>query len=161
MSELRHIPSPEYRAGGAVNRDAYEISVCFDQPSTKRVGATGFLSRPQPSHQRASTAIRPTQPTHPYPLFPTDVSSHYRQQHHQRHRWLRVPHPSLLARHVRSPLAFLTRRPRPTPQETSPSIAIHTRERDSGCRADGGRRSDAHREGLSLDHHSAAARSCA
>ena len=115
---------------------------------------------PEQASAQPSTAIDSHQPQIPSKSsFPKDVPSHDCQQHHQQHRWVRVAHPSLLARHVRSPLAFLTRSPRPTAQETSPSIEIYSRERDSGCGADGGRRSDAYREGLSLDHHSAAARS--
>ena len=57
------IPSREYRAGGAVNRDGYEISVCFDklQKELRR----GFLSRPQ-SSQTHTTDPR----SHPTPLSP-------------------------------------------------------------------------------------------
>jgi hypothetical protein len=65
--QLRHIPSPEYRAGGAVNRDAYQIS--FASTTTKRLEATGFLSRPQPSYQQPSKSLNQPR-SHPNTLSP-------------------------------------------------------------------------------------------
>jgi hypothetical protein len=159
ISRKHHFPT--YRVTGVSARvcreqgNAYQISSL--RPTTKtNLGATGFLSKAQPTSQPHHRLL-----ISPFSFPPANVNHHVPSldEHKHKHEHRRLAHPPLLARDVGSPLPLLPRGARPAPQEAPPPIAIHPRGPDPGRRAGGGGRPDAKREGLSLDHHCAAARS--
>ena len=151
---INYTSPTESRPVCAVNRRTH-IKSLLPRPTTKTLRATGFLTRSSQPHHRS----RPTDILFPPPATtkPNHVPS--LDEHKHEHEHGRLAHPALLARNVRSPLALLPRGARAAAQEAPPPLAIHPRGRDPRRRPGGGGRPDAAREGLSLDHHCAAARS--